>query len=848
MALLTPELLPLELLGARSFDTEKGLAEGLVYFGIILPPTTDHKSAIEGYDLWLRIIHVEDQFLKTKVPIEVKLSPNTFSNVASELYEKLRHQKPISAAQAYSFLRALKDCNTALPSTCVQKLLDYKPYEIDDGQPFFWSCIFNLKDEEKKRDPDIGEKGKWSTQKNSYVYRYCLKRLKEGASFAPQIVDDSHEIYSVGREIDWIIDPFAREFGQGKLSALTCGASEHAWDSAEGNWKVPALKDLICYEMMFDEFDEDINGAIDRIDYLQDLGINCISLMPITNVDSIVDWGYNPIGYFGIDERFDYDSRQKFKTFMQKAHKAGIAVTFDAVYAQTSPLFCYHALYEHIFIDDLIEQEQAQCQSGSSEEITECKRKIEEKYRVSNARDQVYEHQNFPNNPFMGAFSRPDFGKSVDFSKKFTQDFFFTVSYYWLDEFHIDGFRYDYVPGFYFPKNLDSIQNLDLRVKVKEQLAGKSEAEKEKLFNQGFKLLAQEIFKLVDNATKRIEGSIPINYVDRFQNGHSLIQAAENLDEPIEILNETEANCTWQNNTLRASESVAAMDRNNMEWFGLQLGLYSSDKINDPQKTQMQYIENHDNKRFVCNFGLMNDRGQDGFQVFKEGDRNRFGYKVQPYLIALLTSKGIPLLWQGQEFCENNYLDPTGGSKGLGRIRMFRPIRWEYFYDDLGQASISLIRKLTSIRLKKSEFQPGTDDKAAYPLGKGEQFRSLHNTSYYFHNDPSHYQSKGVLVYYRFTSCHGEPTEPFSIIMLNFTDKKQTIQFHYPKNTEGYPRFPEGYRKFFIDELSWQQYLMEKQIGKQVKPPEPEEIYDGKDLSVNSNYGCIWTTFSGPLA
>ena len=73
-------------------------------------------------------------------------------------------------------------------------------------------------------------------------------------------------------------------------------------------------------------------------------------------------------------------------------------------------------------------------------------------------------------------------------------------------------------------------------------------------------------------------------------------------------------------------------------------------------KLAVQYIENHDHERFLCNFGLINP-DEAGNPLFLEGDRNRW-YMLQSYLIALIMSKGIPMLWQGQELAEN-YFFPT---------------------------------------------------------------------------------------------------------------------------------------------------------------------------------------------
>jgi len=64
----------------------------------------------------------------------------------------------------------------------------------------------------------------WGTP-GRYVYRYTIVNPNVGT-------------------LDWIIDPFAREFGVGKLSAFTLGYQAYQWSAAEAQWRVPPLSDL----------------------------------------------------------------------------------------------------------------------------------------------------------------------------------------------------------------------------------------------------------------------------------------------------------------------------------------------------------------------------------------------------------------------------------------------------------------------------------------------------------------------------------------------------------------------------------------------------------------------------
>jgi maltooligosyltrehalose trehalohydrolase len=95
--------------------------------------------------------------------------------------------------------------------------------------------------------------------------------------------------------------------------------------------------------------------------------------------------------------------------------------------------------------------------------------------------------------------------------------------------------------------------------------------------------------------------------------------------------------------------------------LGLQLGLNgyptSVTANNDTlPKTALQYIENHDHQRFICNFDTVSVDNDPDDVLLQEGDRDNNWPKVQPYLIALMTAKGTPLLSEGQEFCENYWI------------------------------------------------------------------------------------------------------------------------------------------------------------------------------------------------
>lgn len=503
--------------------------------------------------------------------------------------------------------------------------------------------------------------------------------------------------------LDWIVDPFAREFGIGRLSAFTLGFQDHAWSAAESGWKTPKLKDMIVYEIMLHEFRGDLERAAERLRYLADLGVNCIEVMPVTNVEATLNWGFEPIGYFGVDERFG--NRTNFQNFVDTAHQNGIAVILDVVYGHTGLHFPYEYVYSAL------------------------------RYRE---------------NPFMGPFAKDMFGPSTDWRRPFVQDYFFTVSHFWMDKCHVDGFRYDCVPNYW-----DGAMGV------------------------GYANLVYETYQFVRDQSGQ--------HWDRFRNGSdfNLVQCAEQLEDPRGVVWQTYTNSTWQNDTMSAASAVARGDRGRLYDLGMQLGLsgfpeqvtHNNDTL---PKSAFQYLESHDQSRFLANFGVI--KGDD--PLFDKADRSKW-FKVQPFLIALFTGKGIPMFWQGEELGADNCIP----ERGMARIGVIRPMPWELFYDEEGRGILQLCRRLTRLRRDNGQFRTG---------------------DYHFYNDWAGYQSKGVLLFSR------SEGERFALVALNFTDADARVSFVFSR-AGAYEELLHDGDNFTV------------QAGEQ------------RWLDIPSNYGRIWS-------
>ena len=102
-------------------------------------------------------------------------------------------------------------------------------------------------------------------------------------------------------------------------------------DSAE----LPDQAHLIIYEMLVQDFSSPDEGrgtfqsAIDKLDYLQDLGINAIEIMPVQSCPMDIGWGYNCRHYFAI--RPTYGKSEDLKQLVDECHGRGMHVILDMV-------------------------------------------------------------------------------------------------------------------------------------------------------------------------------------------------------------------------------------------------------------------------------------------------------------------------------------------------------------------------------------------------------------------------------------------------------------------------------------------------------------------------------------
>lgn len=225
------------------------------------------------------------------------------------------------------------------------------------------------------------------------------------------VPDGSHEyLYKINGETV-VGDPFATDVNwtddQGnehweaynQKSIVHVGQPEFQW--TDDGFVKPDLKDLIIYELLIRDFTAagNIQAVIDKLDYLKNLGINAIELLPPTEFPGASSWGYNPAFFLALEST--YGDPDDMKQLVNEAHKRGIAVLVDLVFNHADGSSPYEQMYG----------------------------------------------PDYTNSPFMHAESNawgfPDF----DHGKRGTQELTRRTVRYWISEYHVDGYRYDHTPG-----------------------------------------------------------------------------------------------------------------------------------------------------------------------------------------------------------------------------------------------------------------------------------------------------------------------------------------------------------------------------------------------------------------
>lgn len=467
-----------------------------------------------------------------------------------------------------------------------------------------------------------------------YFYQYWIDgKVKLADPYTEKVSDPWNDKYISSTNYPNLIS-YPEGKTAGIASVFQISENEYQWEATD--FTAPSKDKLIIYELHIRDFVDDdyVITVLDKLDYLETLGVNAIELMPINEFEGNDSWGYNPSFYFATDKA--YGTKNNYKKFIDECHKRGMAVIIDMVFNHS---FSQSPLVQMYF-------------DG-----------------VKPTADNPWYNQTCPHEPWC-------WGYDFNHQSPYTIDFVNRVNEFWLTEFKVDGFRFD------FTKGLTNNQT----------------------GNQGS-----------DYDTQRI--GILKNYADYIwdvnPDAYVILEHFTDNTEERELseyrANESKGMLIWGNMNHAYNEaSMGWLSDSNFSGVS-----YKQRGYNYPHL--VGYMESHDEERMMYkNLTYGNSDNQ-------YHDVKTLGVGITRQKLAgvfFFTIPGPKMIWQ---FGELGYEIPIDQNGRTGR----KPIRWEYF-DDGGRRSLySTWAELIALRKDYPAFT--TDNFSVSLSGAGKRITLMHD-------------------------------------------------------------------------------------------------------------------------
>lgn len=275
--------------------------------------------------------------------------------------------------------------------TLNKNVMKYQDY---NGNRYFWIQVSGLKNDQY------------------YPYYYLVDGMTKVADPCATLMLDPYSDKWLPAGI-WAEEmpkyPYDK-FEDTMLAVYRGDIDSYNWSDATKNFKTPNHTSMVVYELLLRDFTgdgSDQNGkhfgtlrtAIPKLQYLADLGVNVIELMPVMEFNGNNSWGYNTNGYMALDKA--YGSPNDLKEFVDWCHRLGMAVVLDIVFNQSDGLHPWYQMYP------------------------------------------------IASNPFYNATSPHAYNVLNDFRQDNTvlEQHWADVLRFWMNTYRVDGFRFDLVKG-----------------------------------------------------------------------------------------------------------------------------------------------------------------------------------------------------------------------------------------------------------------------------------------------------------------------------------------------------------------------------------------------------------------
>lgn len=433
------------------------------------------------------------------------------------------------------------------------------------------------------------------------------------------------------------LKPYPDGLADNLVSVFQTRPPVYTWET--DNFTVPSRDTLIIYEMLVRDFVEkhDFKTIRDSLDYFTRLGVNAIELMPVNEFEGNSSWGYNPSMYFAVDKY--YGPADDLKELIDSCHSRGIAVIMDIVLNHaygTNPLV---RMYWN---------------NGAGQP----------------ASDNPWFNVTSPNTAFSWGY---DFNhESIQ-----TRAFVDSVCHYWINEFRVDGFRFDFTKGFtntpgdgwaYDASRIAILNRIGNRIRsyktdailILEHFADNNE-EKE-LASAGFLLWGSAKFRYQAASTSLNSGGwnmslAEASWLNRGWNGPGFVDYMESHDEErIMYLNRNRGESSGNymirdlNTALDRVKLTAAFFMSipgpKMLWQFQELGYDYSIDFNDrlgPKPVRWDYYNDEARKNLFDIFSALAELkksypafSSDNFSIYESGETKRLNIRHQDMDVVVL--------------------------------------------------------------------------------------------------------------------------------------------------------------------------------------------------------------------
>lgn len=446
-----------------------------------------------------------------------------------------------------------------------------------------------------------------------YAFQYYMGKTGESSfrvadPYSRKILDPSNDHYIA----ESTYPASGRKYPDGAIGIVSVFKTvEESYNWKVTNFEIPSRDNLVIYEMLLRDFTDagDLKGAMDKLDYLESLGVNAIELMPIQEFTGNDSWGYNPAFFFAMDKAYGTD--KMYKEFIDACHERGMAVILDVVYN--------HATGSHPFA----------------------------KMWWNNTNNKTAS-----NNPYFNVDAPHPYSVFHDFNheSELVQNFVKRNLQFLLEEYNIDGFRFDLTKGFTQNKSSESTaSNYDAsRVAILKK------------YNDAIKLVKPEAYVILEHF-------------------------ADNKEET-ELANE--GMMVWRN--MNHAYKQSAMGWSDNSSFDGTYYKTSSRPIN----SLVSYMESHDEERMAYT------QTQWGNDFLKTNLTARMS-QLAANAAFFFTVPGPKMVWQFGEMGYDISIEENGRT---GK----KPLKWEYLQNSDRAKLHNVYSKLINLRMQHSELFSST--------------------------------------------------------------------------------------------------------------------------------------------